>query len=133
MLAGCPYTVRSRVSVDEFRLFISLLCDEFRFINLSERISVLLQSDNFKDVMVMKDSEAQLRLPSSVFQRWSNGASARTRLFIASASDQSSVSNTGINRSGSLGCSVSEWIMADHSAVRGRTTEADVTVAAQIT
>jgi hypothetical protein len=80
MLAGCPYAVRSRVSVDEFRLLISglqdeqvsipndniggisLPCDEFRFIRLSEPTSTLSRSNNIKELMVMKDSEAQLRL-----------------------------------------------------------------------
>jgi hypothetical protein len=72
--------VRAPVSVAEFRLFVSalksedvvvtnanfsglsLLCDEFRFESLSERLSAFRQSAVFKEVATMEDSEARLLL-----------------------------------------------------------------------
>jgi hypothetical protein len=41
---------------------LSLLCDEFRFVALSERLSAFRQSAEFKEVATMEDSEARLRL-----------------------------------------------------------------------
>jgi hypothetical protein len=80
MLVGAPYSVRAPVSVDDFRLFVSaledkpvevtnsnfgglsLLCDEFGFAALSERLSAFRRSPDFKDVTAQKDSEERLRL-----------------------------------------------------------------------
>jgi hypothetical protein len=41
---------------------LSLLCDEFRFAALCERLSAFRQSADFKEVATMGDSEARLRL-----------------------------------------------------------------------
>jgi hypothetical protein len=72
--------VRAPVSVDDFHLFVSaledkdvektnanfgrlsLLCDEFHFASLSERLSAFWESAEFKEVSVMEDSESRLRL-----------------------------------------------------------------------
>jgi hypothetical protein len=80
VLAGAPYIVRAPVSVDDFRQFVlaledkaievtnvnfsrlSLLCNEFRFAALSERLSAFRQSADFAEVSAMEDSEARLRL-----------------------------------------------------------------------
>jgi hypothetical protein len=86
VLAGAPYSVRAPVSVDDFRQFVlaledkdvevtnanfgalSLLCDEFRFFGLYERLSAFRQPSAFKQVAVVEDSEARLRL-SAVEER----------------------------------------------------------------
>jgi hypothetical protein len=78
MLAGAPYSVQAPVSVDNFHQFVSalanqpvavtvahfgglsLLCDEFRFTALSERLPANRQSPDLK--AAMDDSEARLRL-----------------------------------------------------------------------
>jgi hypothetical protein len=77
-LVAAPYSVRAPVSIDDFRQFVSvledkavevtnanfgglsLLCDEFRFESLSERLSAFRQSPDFK--AMMEDSEARLCL-----------------------------------------------------------------------
>jgi hypothetical protein len=79
-LAASPYSVRAPVSVADFCLFVSalegkdvdvtndnvrglsLLCDEFGFQSLSERLSSFRQSADFNEVVVVEDSEARLRL-----------------------------------------------------------------------
>jgi hypothetical protein len=78
MLAGAPYSVRAPVSVEDFCQFVSvledknvevtnanigsfsLLCDEFRFTVLSERLSAFWQPPDLK--ASMEDSEARVRL-----------------------------------------------------------------------
>jgi hypothetical protein len=71
---------RVLVSIDDFHQFVSLLenqdvevtnanfgglsllCDEFRFAALSERLSAFRQSADFKEMATMEDPEARLRL-----------------------------------------------------------------------
>jgi hypothetical protein len=80
VLAGAPYSVRAPVSVEDFRQFVlalegqdvevtqanfdglSLLCKKFRFEILSERLSAFRQFGSFREVTLMEDSEARLRL-----------------------------------------------------------------------
>jgi hypothetical protein len=79
-LLCAPYTVRAPVSVDDFRQFVlaledkdvevtnanfvglSLLCDDFGFVSLSERLLTFRQSADFKEVAILEDSEVRLRL-----------------------------------------------------------------------
>jgi hypothetical protein len=79
-LATSPYSVRAAVSVRDFRLFVfaledknvevtrtnfhglSLLCDEFGFVSLSERLCTFRQSTDFPEMAVVEDAEARLRL-----------------------------------------------------------------------
>jgi hypothetical protein len=76
-LARTPYSVRAPVSVDDFRQFVlaledqdvevtnmnfgglSLLCDEFRFAALSERLSAFRQSPDFKEVVIAEVRQSQ--------------------------------------------------------------------------
>jgi hypothetical protein len=78
VLAGAPYSVRAPVSVDDFRQFVSalegndvevtnsnfgslsLLCDEFCFFGLSERLSVFGQSSDFKKDTEVRHSETSV-------------------------------------------------------------------------
>jgi hypothetical protein len=75
-----PYSVRAPVSVDDFRQFVlalegqdfevtdanfgglSLLCDEFCFESLSERLSAFQKSADLIEFARMEDSESRLRL-----------------------------------------------------------------------
>jgi hypothetical protein len=72
LLAGAPCSVRAPVSIDDFSQFVSmledkdvevtnanidglsLLCDEFRFTALSERLSAFRQSADFKEMVTME-------------------------------------------------------------------------------
>jgi hypothetical protein len=78
LVHSVPYSVQAPVSVNDFRQFVSaledkdvevtnvnfgglsLLCDEFRFEGLSERLSAFRQSADFKEAAVSEDSEARL-------------------------------------------------------------------------
>jgi hypothetical protein len=77
MLAGPPYSVRAPVSMEDFRQFVSalkdkdvevtnrnfgglsLLCDEFRFTALSERLSAFRKSADFKEVATAEVRQSQ--------------------------------------------------------------------------
>jgi hypothetical protein len=79
-LASSPYTLKSRISLDDFREFVSALegttatitnnnfkglsqlCEEFRFRDLAAQLSDFRNSGNFKEPSTMEDSEARMRL-----------------------------------------------------------------------
>jgi hypothetical protein len=80
ILVASPYTVRSKVSLGDFRTFVSALeealvpitndnmgglsrlCEEFHFGALAERLSQFRESDDFKDDGTLKDFEVRKRL-----------------------------------------------------------------------
>jgi hypothetical protein len=75
-LTSFPHSVRALVGVDDFREFVlvledksvqitnadlgglSLLCDQFCFIGLSEWLSAFQRSANFKAVVMIEEAEA---------------------------------------------------------------------------
>jgi hypothetical protein len=86
-LACAPYSVQAPVSVDDFRQFVlaledkdvemtnanfgglSLLCDEFRFTPLSERLSAFRQSADFKEVVIAEVRHSQTAASLAVLPR----------------------------------------------------------------
>jgi hypothetical protein len=86
-LAGAPYSVRAPVSVDDFRPFVSvlkdkdvevtnanfdgfsLLCEEFRFTALSERLSTFQQSPEFQKVVIAEMRQSQTAASLAVIPR----------------------------------------------------------------
>jgi hypothetical protein len=83
MLRISSYTVRSQVSLSDFRIFVSALegasvsitkdnlgglsrlCEEFNFVKLGRRLSHFRESDGFTKDVMLKDLEARKRLSAS--------------------------------------------------------------------
>jgi hypothetical protein len=80
MLVASPYTVMSKVTLRDFRTFVSALegasvpitndnlgrlsrlCEEFHFAALAERISQFRESDDLKEDVTLKHLQARGRL-----------------------------------------------------------------------
>jgi hypothetical protein len=80
IVVASPYTLRSKVSLSDFRTFVSALegasvtitkdnfgglsrlCEEFQFRELAERLSQFRGSEAFKEDVTLKDSEVRERL-----------------------------------------------------------------------